>query len=261
MNSHELQKRIQAGDREAFRELYALCGRGVFLRAQEAFSDADITRGIVKQVFLNLHNEIFSSDVPLDIDIRLEALTDVEIRTRRILAGDFAAAEAMKTPSISNAPATEPVKAPSVSDVPPVETVNAPGASDAPAAEAFHAVHETVVADTPPNSAAADNTPYAAEPIPEIFEQAEPYRTPLERAQAHMEAEPPQPRGKKRRPQSEGGKRRGGSVLTTILIAVFLLLFLWLLTGILMDFSILPRFDLGYQWFNDHLFPLFTLTP
>ena len=233
MNSHELQKRIQAGDREAFRELYALCGRGVFLRAQEAFSDADAVRGIVKQVFLNLHHEIFSSDKLLDIDMRLEALTDIEIRTRRILAGDFAAAE----------------------------TINPPPADDAPAVEAFHARPEATVSAAPPESA-ADSAPHAAEPIPEIFEQAAPYRTPLERTQAHMAAEPPQQnRRKKRRQQPEYGKKRRGGVLTTILLVLFLLLFVWLLLGILMDFSILPRFNLGYHWFNETIFPLFTLTP
>lgn len=261
MNSHELQKRIQAGDREAFRELYALCGRGVFLRAQEAFPDADTTRNIVKQVFLNLHNEIFSSDAPLDIDMRLEALTDTEIRTQRILAGDFAAAEAAKAAAAGDAPATEAFRArPAavVVDIPPQSSAadmppHSPVIPDMPA--------QNPIPDIPPQRPAADIPPQVKEPLPEVFEQAEPYRTPLERTQSHMEAEPQQPRRKKRGTQPDGQRRGRGGVATTILIVLFLLLFLWLLIGILMDFSVLPRFDLGFRWFNEHIFPLFSLTP
>ncbi len=254
MNSHELQKRIQSGDREAFRELYALCGRGVFLRAREAFPDDEATRSIVKQVFLNLHHEIFSSAAPLDIDMRLEALTDTEIRTRRILAGDFAAAETVKSPAADEIPAAEAFRATPAAvivDMPPESRPVVDTPPQSPPA-----------ADMPPQSYAADIPPQAKAPIPEFFEQAEPYRTPLERAQAHMEAEPqPQTRRKKRGAPQPAPRRRHGGVVTTILIVLFLLLFLWLLAGILMDFSVLPRFDLGYRWFNEHIFPLFTLTP
>ena len=96
MNSHELQQRIRAGDRDAFRDLYALCGQGVYRRALEAFHDAATASEIVKQVFLNLHHEIQLTDLPLDIDIQLHTLTETEICTRRVLRGDYAAVDEMR---------------------------------------------------------------------------------------------------------------------------------------------------------------------
>ena len=41
------------------------------------------------------------------------------------------------------------------------------------------------------------------------------------------------------------------------LLALFLLLFLWLLAGLLMSLGVIPFFDLGYLWFNSHIFRLF----
>lgn len=224
MNSHELQRRIRAGDSEAFRDIYTLCGQRVYMRAQEAFEDADVARDIVKQVFLTLHHDIFSSDAPLDIDAHLEMLTDAEINTRRILAGHFDGgsfadnfADFAELRGGHTAPSTQPIP--------------------------------------------TDAIPAFNDPIPEFFEQAAPYRTPLERTQAYMEAEADRI-AVQRRAQAEPEERLPkpqSGIFTSILIAVFLVLFIWLLLGVLMDFRILPRFDLGYRWFNETLFPLFTL--
>ncbi len=213
MNSHDLQRKIQGGDRDAFRELYAVCGQGVYLQAQEALGDSDAARDTVKQVFLNLHHEILSSEHPLDIDARLATLTDAELRTRRILKGDLSAAD---------------------------------GAVGAPP--------EPVVSQ----AAAA-----SASPAPDPFAAAEPYRPPLERAQARMDADKAAEtldavRKKRASCEPHEPKKRGDTVVT-VLIVIFLLLFVWVLVGILMDLSVLPRIDLGYQWFNDTVFPLFNL--
>lgn len=229
MNSHELQKRIQGGDRDAFRELYAVCGQGVYLTAQEALGDADAARDAVKQIFLNLHHEILSSDHPLDIDARLLALTEEELRTRRILGGDLSAEPASEAP-----PA--PI-APPASEAPPATEAK-------PAPEAPSAPQE---AAPPP-------------PAPDPIEEAAPYSPPLERAQAHMEADEELARRRKKREQrAERPSGQRGNAVITILIVIFLLLFLWVLAGILMDFEILPRIELGYRWFNESVFPLFNL--
>lgn len=215
MNSHELQRKIRGGDRDAFRALYAACGQGVYTRAQAALGDADAARDAVKQVFLNLHNEILASGQPLDIDARLVDLLDGEVRMRRVLAGDFTAADDAR-------PAPPPPEAP----------VQSAPATEAPAPE------------KPPR------------PAPDPFSEAEPYRPPLERAQAYMQADAAGARQKK---QKERPSRTRGNAFITVLIVIFLLLFLWVLAGILMDFKILPRIDLGFRWFNEAIFPLFSL--
>lgn len=42
-------------------------------------------------------------------------------------------------------------------------------------------------------------------------------------------------------------------------IVMFLLLVIWILIGILMDFGVLPSLDLGFSWFNRTFFTLFSL--
>ncbi len=48
-----------------------------------------------------------------------------------------------------------------------------------------------------------------------------------------------------------------GSILLTVLLVVGILLLVWVIVGMLMSFHILPTYDLGYAWFNAHLFQLF----
>lgn len=224
MNSHELQNRIKNGDSDAFRELYAVCGQGVYQHAYEALKDTAAARDAVKQVFLVLHREILQSDHPLDIDARLTALTDSETETRLVLDGVFDAAESLQ------ASAQPSYKASSDS-----------AAAHVPAAE-------PAAPPQPPK-------PSDSEAVHDAFKNASPYLPPLERAEAHMQADgiPVQPEKKSDKPKEHG------NVVITVLIVIFLLMFLWVLAGILMDFDVLPRLDLGFSWFNQHIFPLFNL--
>ncbi|MDO4493121.1 MAG: hypothetical protein Q4C53_04440 [Clostridia bacterium] len=54
-------------------------------------------------------------------------------------------------------------------------------------------------------------------------------------------------------------KGNAGIVIASVLLVVLVLIFLWLVAGILMDYRILPTVDLGYSWFNTHVFNLFRL--
>ena len=47
--------------------------------------------------------------------------------------------------------------------------------------------------------------------------------------------------------------------IAAIVAAVLFLVFLWLLAGILMDLDVIPSFDLGYRWFNEHIFDFFRI--
>ncbi len=57
-------------------------------------------------------------------------------------------------------------------------------------------------------------------------------------------------------PEKEEERQRGGWVSIAVLGATAALL-LWVLIGLLGTLSILPRWDLGYAWFNQTLFTLF----
>ncbi|MDO4572576.1 MAG: hypothetical protein Q4C13_04340 [Clostridia bacterium] len=240
MNSHELQQQIRSGDREAFRQLYAACGQGVYLRAQEALGSPDAAREVVKQVFLSLHHEIQGSDRPLDVDARLFSLTSDEIRTRRVLAGDFSDAVQPSAQAETAAPVTAAAE--------PAGQTRTAEAAQQPAA--------------PAEAAAASSPGPVPPPQHDPFAGAEPYRSPLERAEAYMRADPEAAKKalrEKRKQRREREPKQRGNAVVTALIILFLLLFVWVLAGILMDLAILPRVDLGFRWFNEHIFPLFTL--
>lgn len=52
-----------------------------------------------------------------------------------------------------------------------------------------------------------------------------------------------------------------GRVIMILLLALFFLLLLWALVGILMSLHVLPALDLGYAWFDRVVFQLFGLAP
>ncbi|MDD2955740.1 MAG: hypothetical protein PHD67_05425 [Oscillospiraceae bacterium] len=60
-------------------------------------------------------------------------------------------------------------------------------------------------------------------------------------------------------PHRDSAKKGRGLrlALSIFFLVLLVLLFLWLLTGLLMSLGVIPFFDLGYLWFNRHLFRLF----
>ena len=105
------------------------------------------------------------------------------------------------------------------------------------------------------------------------------FGTPGEAAEPQTAAEPPQPAPIAAEPASEapvpeeeplfdnsqrranGKKRAGGAtaggVIATVLLILGILLMIWVILGFLKGLNILPTLDLGYTWFNEHLFRLF----
>lgn len=52
-------------------------------------------------------------------------------------------------------------------------------------------------------------------------------------------------------------KNRGLFIFCIILNIILILILLWFLAGLLVNLGILPEIDLGYSWFNSHIYPLF----
>ena len=50
---------------------------------------------------------------------------------------------------------------------------------------------------------------------------------------------------------------RGLTAFLIVLLVLLVLITLWFGAGVLMMYSIIPKFDLGYSWFNENLFNLF----
>lgn len=54
-------------------------------------------------------------------------------------------------------------------------------------------------------------------------------------------------------------KEKKTNPLLVLLLLVLLFVIVWLGTGALMSIDIIPKYDLGYEWFNANVYPIFTL--
>ena len=52
-------------------------------------------------------------------------------------------------------------------------------------------------------------------------------------------------------------RNKGLFIFCIILNIVLILILLWFLGGLLVNLGVLPDIDLGYSWFNAHIYPLF----
>ena len=55
----------------------------------------------------------------------------------------------------------------------------------------------------------------------------------------------------------EKPRNKGLFIFCIILNVILILILLWFLGGLLINLGVLPEFDLGYSWFNGHIYPLF----
>lgn len=230
MITNDLQKRIHDGDREAFRSVYSEYGRGVYINALKTLGSEAEARKVVKQTFLNLHSELLRADREIDIPARIHELADNELLLQRILGGQ---------PSAAAQERSAPYEEPAVPKATPAEP------------------HESIPRYAKPQ-ARREYVPLSDDDADKIAEEAGEPLPPLDRTQAYMRAD-----GEadlRLREEEYAAKRSGrGHGFSRFLLVLFLLILLWVVAGIFMDLGFLPQLDLGYGWFNVHIFPLFTL--
>ena len=101
-------------------------------------------------------------------------------------------------------------------------------------------------ADAEPVYAESDEELPAAEAAPEEEFSEEPAAVPAPAGPEEMSV-----------PEENEPVRRKGSRVYWVIFVIVLVIFLWVLADILMYKGILPGIDLGYSWFNEHLFQLF----
>jgi hypothetical protein len=211
MITNTLQKRISAGDREAFKAVYSEYGRGVFLAAMKALGSEADARVVVKQTFLNLHRDLLNAADDVDIPVRIRELTEHELLLTKILRNKGVFDAAVQGDPLDG-----------------YTSAYRPGGASA------RSVYD------------AEDLPEESEPLP-----------PLERTYAYMEADRVfASRKPEETPAPAKPKKRGG--FKSVLVVLLLLVLLWALIGVLMDTRLIPAFDLGYRWFNQMIFPLFS---
>ena len=220
MISNEIQERIHNGDMDAFRVLYAEYSKAVYNTAFYSLKDDEKARQVVKEVFLTVYDELHAQVLGGKLDARFTQITADCIRTMRLTEGDLNSR--VETPRV----------------IGKHETVAAPTRREQPVIE--------------------DVLPQSAKTSAPVQENREDEATRL-RAEA-LEREAALPPTKKDDPLPEASPKRGGVgfVLLTALIVLLLIGLLWIAVGIMMNLGWLPAADLGYQWFDSHLFPLFS---
>ncbi len=223
MIQSELQQRAHAGDREAFREIYETYSREVYALAQRRFNDAEKSRGIVRQVFLSLYRELLHEDEDIDIPARVSAIVDEEIRIRRIADGDLSEDTLKAQCALAEEPDTSGT---------------------------MERIRRRMDAEQERDAGEAGSEEPAVQPaVPtETMQGTVPQARAKDAAQPELLQTP-----KKKKRASTGG------TIAAIVAAVLFLVFLWLLAGILMDLDVIPGFDLGYRWFNEHIFDFFRI--
>lgn len=87
MDTMELQAKVRNGDSDAFRLLYRQYVNGVYQSAQAAQLSDEVSRTIVKEVFVQVYREITACAEPLDLDQRVNSLTAQAIADRFISIG------------------------------------------------------------------------------------------------------------------------------------------------------------------------------
>lgn len=219
MITNTLQKRINAGDREAFKAVYSEYGRGVYLAAQKALGSESAARSVVKQAFLNLHSELLNAADDVDIPVRIRELTDHELLLMKIIAQRGTLGEE-ESEAIASCGAANCEPSPEQSS----------------ARGAFEEGEESAAGGQLP--------PLERPPVPEAAkEEADEIAALKERLKEAPAARP---------------RTRGQRGVVTVLIFLLLLLG-WVLAGILMQAGVIPACDLGYRWFDQNIYSLFGL--
>lgn len=224
-----LQKRANAGEQEALREIYSRYSKKVYALTQAALGDMDSAKMAVKQIFLQLYREIMNAEEDMDLPARLSALTNEEVRLQRIARGDFS----KDTLQIQY-------------------TVSAEDESDSK--DTMLRIHERMVA------AGDEEQREQRESADAVIREVE-----EERSQERKRPEPSSYKKHERREEvvqifeEPEPKKKKGSGFATFLLILLVLVFLWLLIGILMDLKVLPFMDFGYRFFNQNIFEFFKI--
>ena len=251
MQLSELVRRIRRGEKEAVKELVAAYGSAVYQRAYERTGDKELAREAARQTFGqfvaivqqqqeddgwslwfgDLIERNISTYAQISTDMRtIESELDHEIldttpppasKQPAEQVEDFASwrAEAAQTP----APAPAPRK-------PEVEPLRWPTDHDNDPANTPQAIRSKKRAPKDKQKPRKGNENVHSDSVrDEIFDEQ--YRN----------------RDKK-------GSSHGASIVLLILVS---LLLLWMVAGVAMTMKWVPPFDLGYNWFNSHVFKLF----
>ena len=269
MQLSELVRRIRSGEKEAVKELVATYGSAVYQRAFERTNDKELAREAARQTFGQFVAIVQQQPQDDGWTLWFGDLIEKNISTYAQISTDMRTIESEldhelieTTPTYTAAPAY--AATPAYPATPAYAAAPAPAPVAKPAAkeqESF--IWRAPEPEAPPRRMDAPqlNWREAEEPPlqPDKRKRNEKKRKPDERESK------PEPRVHKDnvrdeifdepyRKKAKGGAGHGFSIVLLILVS---LLLLWVVVGVAMTLQWIPSYDLGFTWFNQHVFKLF----
>ena len=205
---------------EMLRQLYQRRGYQVMRLCSEVSADRQKTMELTFQAFGEAHRRLAVSEQPLTAEYQDQVLLEC---TRRIVT------EAMPLPEQPEVQPVEDVLQPVQPPEDPVPTQELP-------------LLEDLLTEEPADQKSADQQEL---PVPEEAP------TMVEKFN-NMQAEEPAPLDL----TDTSGSSFGWGLLVLVLVLIVMAL-LWAIWGIAQNIFPIPQLDLGYQWFNTNVYPLF----
>ncbi|MBR5558936.1 MAG: hypothetical protein IKU72_01670 [Oscillospiraceae bacterium] len=240
---------------EMLRQMYQRRGYQVMRLCGEVTSDRQKVMELTFQAFGEAHRQLLSSNEPITAELQDSVLLEC---TRRIL---------QKAMPVQEQPLEQPAAQPAEVMPEPEEVL--------PVEEALPVVEEVsleeeaseVLAEEAPMEEPVEAAAPAEEPVEESIEAAVPVQEPV------VEPVVPAEENENGRTMVEkfndmqgeeepldltdtSGSNFGWTLLVFVLFIVVLAL-LWAIWGVAQTIFPIPQLDLGYQWFNANVYPLF----
>ena len=246
MQLSELVRRIRSGEKEAVKELVATYGSAVYQRAFERTGDKDLAREAARQTFGQFVAIVQQQQEDDGWNLWFGDLIERNISTYAQISTDMRTIESELDHEITGNM--------------PVSSITRPQITKEPEAPAWD--------DEPEPAPAAPAAPSRRdEPDPLAWRsELDPMQPSKPEQPARKERDrKPEPRQKKDSVRDEifdesyqkKAKRSRGHGFSIFLLIVVTLLLLWVVAGVAMTLQWLPWYDLGFTWFNQHVFKLF----
>ena len=234
-----LVNRIRSGDKSAIRELVSLYGGAIYRRALERLQDKGLAREAARQTFGQFVSVVQQQPGDDGWSLWFGDLIERNINVYSQIDNDISYIEEELERELYEAePQTVPARARPRKDR---SGIRRGGSSldEVPARTQPRKDNDNAYVYARLNELASDKRDYTVRSAgrQSVRENVRDART--------FDDEPREVRG-------------GGRVLISILLLTLVCLaFLWAAAGIGMSMRFFPSYDLGYSWFNEHLFPLF----
>ncbi len=249
-----LVSRIRSGDKSAIRELVSLYGGAIYRRALERLQDKELAREAARQTFGQFVSVVQQQPGDDGWSLWFGDLIERNINAYSQIDNDIGYIEEELERELYEAkpqtvPArTQPRRESSLDEVP----ARTQPRKDKPGIRRGGASLDEAPARTQPRG--DKNNAYAYARFDELASDKRDYTVRSAGRQSVRE----NVRDARTFDDEPREVRGGGRVFISILfLTLVCLAFLWAAAGIGMSMRFFPSYDLGYSWFNEHLFPLF----